>query len=284
MTTSWIALGIAAVLVVGFIVSLAGLSLLVGAVDFLFGGPRFRVLKSTQGDTGFAFSFRWNSAKEPAKFDVFKIKLFNPFGKPEQIEVAQSFEGEMSSFEKDLDMGPAFKTLINAQGLDGARVVLEVSSAQDGVDYSQEMKGSKFKELLRNAHGQVAQSASEQNASSSKAPVYGVVPRDTIADTVPGKGAQVAIPTNPAFEKYFASSGGGAGSAGGAAQENFAVSKVWIAPGCIVCNACEDIYPEVFDVQADTCVIRPGAPLDNGLKIQESAEACPVEVIKFEKA
>ncbi|MCB9091049.1 MAG: ferredoxin [Halobacteriovoraceae bacterium] len=79
--------------------------------------------------------------------------------------------------------------------------------------------------------------------------------------------------------------GGAAGAAaGGAPAENFAVSKVWIAPGCIVCNACEDIYPEVFDVQADTCIIRPNAPLDNGLKIQEAAEACPVEVIKFDKA
>ena len=65
---------------------------------------------------------------------------------------------------------------------------------------------------------------------------------------------------------------------------NFAVSKVWIEPGCIVCNACEDIFPEVFEVLADTCIIRPGAPLDDGLKVEEAAEACPVEVIKFTKA
>ncbi|MGE0207338.1 MAG: ferredoxin [Candidatus Babeliales bacterium] len=55
-------------------------------------------------------------------------------------------------------------------------------------------------------------------------------------------------------------------------------------PGCIVCNACEDIYKEVFEVKADTCIIRPNAPLDDGLRIQEAAEACPVEVIKFTKA
>jgi len=59
---------------------------------------------------------------------------------------------------------------------------------------------------------------------------------------------------------------------------------VWIEPGCIVCNACEDIYQEVFEVTSDSCIIRPNAPLDDGLRIQDAAEACPVEVIKFTKA
>ncbi|MBT7608168.1 MAG: ferredoxin [Bacteriovoracaceae bacterium] len=54
--------------------------------------------------------------------------------------------------------------------------------------------------------------------------------------------------------------------------------------GCIVCNACEDIYEEVFEVTADTCLIRDGAPLDDGLKILEASDACPVEVIKFNRA
>ena len=89
--------------------------------------------------------------------------------------------------------------------------------------------------------------------------------------------------TNPMFAGEFA----GAAVAGGAAApavENFTVSKVWIEPGCIVCDACEAIFPEVFEVTDSTCIIRPGAPLNDGLKIQESAEACPVEVIKFTKA
>ena len=37
------------------------------------------------------------------------------------------------------------------------------------------------------------------------------------------------------------------------------ITKVWIAPGCIVCDACENDCPEVFDVQEDTCLIRPPA-------------------------
>lgn len=88
------------------------------------------------------------------------------------------------------------------------------------------------------------------------------------------------IASNPAFAGEFAAGGAGAGAP---AVENFSVSKVWIEPGCIVCDACEDIYPEVFEVTADTCIIRAEAPLNDGLKIQEAAEACPVEVIKFNK-
>jgi cytochrome b6-f complex iron-sulfur subunit len=65
------------------------------------------------------------------------------------------------------------------------------------------------------------------------------------------------------------------------------VTKVWIAPGCIVCDACENDCPEVFDVTEETCLIRPPAasadflaPLTPSVLI--AAEGCPVEVIKFE--
>ena len=78
---------------------------------------------------------------------------------------------------------------------------------------------------------------------------------------------------------------GTSGDTGGSvAVANFSVTKVWIEPGCIVCDACEGIFPEVFEVTDTTCLIRPGAPLNDGLKIQDAAEACPVEVIKFTKA
>lgn len=71
------------------------------------------------------------------------------------------------------------------------------------------------------------------------------------------------------------------------AETHQIVTKVWIAPGCIVCDACENDCPEVFDVQEDTCIIRPPAQSADFLKpltpsIQVAAEGCPVEVIKFE--
>jgi len=71
------------------------------------------------------------------------------------------------------------------------------------------------------------------------------------------------------------------------AQTHQEVVKVWIAPGCIVCDSCESDCPEVFDVQEETCVIRPQAlkadftrPLTPS--IIAAAEGCPVDVIKFD--
>src|SRR5256714_438921 len=71
------------------------------------------------------------------------------------------------------------------------------------------------------------------------------------------------------------------------AETHQIVTKVWIAPGCIVCDACENDCPEVFDVQEDTCLIRPPAMKADFLapltpSIQIAAEGCPVDVIKFD--
>ena len=71
------------------------------------------------------------------------------------------------------------------------------------------------------------------------------------------------------------------------AETHQEIVKVWIAPGCIVCDACETDCPEVFDVQEETCVIHPAAQKPEFTKpltpsIITAAEGCPVEVIKFE--
>src|SRR5436190_7155295 len=71
------------------------------------------------------------------------------------------------------------------------------------------------------------------------------------------------------------------------AETHQIITKVWIAPGCIVCDACENDCPEVFDVTETTCLIRPPAQSADFLapltpSIIVAAEGCPVEVIKFE--
>lgn len=71
------------------------------------------------------------------------------------------------------------------------------------------------------------------------------------------------------------------------AETHQEVVKVWIAPGCIVCDACETDCPPVFDVQEETCIIRPEAQNPEFTKpltpdIITAAEGCPVDVIKFE--
>ena len=82
-----------------------------------------------------------------------------------------------------------------------------------------------------------------------------------------------------------------------------AITRVWIEEGCIVCNACETTCPEVFNVTEDSCHIRAEVRADGQVntnlseksllagtigtdladQIEEAAEGCPVEVIKFEK-
>jgi ferredoxin len=82
------------------------------------------------------------------------------------------------------------------------------------------------------------------------------------------------------------------------------IRRVWIEEGCIVCNACETACPEVFHVTEDSCHIRAEVRQDHvkstnlaerstlvgdtgdtlADQIEEAAEGCPVEVIKFERA
>lgn len=290
MSTSLIAMGVAVFLVLNLVVGLGALSLLFGTFETLFGKPKLTLLRSSKSGNIFAFGFKWNSAKEPAALDTIRLRLFNPFGSPTQVEVSKPFEPKSSSFAVEVDMGPGFIELLGAKGFDVATIQVEISSVKDGVSFLFDMKGPKFKKLVFDATQTVAEFISQNKLDTQKKskPPIDVPIRTFIADTVPGKGAQLAIATNPAFAAQFA--GAGAGAAAGGAQaaapaaENFKVAKVWIEPGCIVCNACEDIYKDVFEVLADTCIIRPNAPLDDGLRIQEAAEACPVEVIKFTKA
>jgi ferredoxin len=61
-----------------------------------------------------------------------------------------------------------------------------------------------------------------------------------------------------------------------------AISKVWIEEGCTTCGLCEDTCPEVFEVQ-DVAVVKDGVDFSTYEdQIQEAAESCPVEVIKYE--
>lgn len=290
MSTSLIAMGVAIFLVINLVVGLAALSLLFGTFETLFGKPKLTILRSTKSGNFFAFGFQWSSSKEPAQVDTITVRLFNPFGSPTQVEVSKSFEAKSKSFATEVDMGPGLIDLLGAKNFDVAMIQVVVRSSKDGVAWQFDMKGPKFRKLVSEAQLTVEQFSKEKGLDASKTaakPPIDIPVRSFIADTVPGKGAQLAIPTNPAFAAQFAGTAAPTttGGAGGApAAENFKVAKVWIEPGCIVCNACEDIYKEVFEVLADTCIIRPNAPLDDGLRIQEAAEACPVEVIKFTKA
>ena len=279
MNVILLSMAIAILLSLGLVISLGGLSLLSGTMEFFFGGPKVEFLKSTLGDTGFAFGFKWNDEKEPAKFDQIKLRLFNPFGDPTQVEVTQQFAPQGKTFSMDLDFGAGLQTLLKARGFKSALIQVEISSTKSGIFHQFDMRGHGFLKKLE-AATLTANDFSDKFKEEKSKPIYFQTKRTFIADPVPSSNKKLKIATNPEFAGDFAAAGGGAA----ASVENFAVSKVWIEPGCIVCDACEGIYPEVFEVLEDTCIIRPDAPLHDGLKIEESAEACPVEVIKYTKA
>lgn len=277
-----IALALAVVMAVGLIVGVRVLGLVFGGSSMILGAPKFKILKPT-GDMGshFAFSF---STSDSTRFDKLKIRMFNPFGKPSMIELASPFDSASGEFAREVVLGPALEELKKMKGLSKSQVLAEISSTKKGITHQYEFVGTDFVDQISSAKT-TATDFNSGIAVEKKAPIkFGVVHRNMIADTVPGKGPQLKIAVNPEFAAELQGSATGAADAGAPAKENYAVSKVWIEPGCIVCDACESIYPEVFEVLADTCIIRPNAPLDNGLLIEEAAEACPVEVIKFNRA
>ena len=64
-----------------------------------------------------------------------------------------------------------------------------------------------------------------------------------------------------------------------------AIKKVWIEEGCISCGNSEDNCPEVFKLKDGMATVLESDDY-SGLeeKIIDAAEACPVEVIKYEEA
>lgn len=281
MNTTFIAMAVAILMGLGLLIGLAVLSLLSGALNFLFVKPKLDILRSQLGDTGFAFALSWDQSAEPVKYDRVRLHLFNPFGAPAQLDIQREFDGSSDDFARDIDMGPAMKELLMATNLDQATLEVEVISTKDMTTHKISMKGSEFKARMQNA-SVTADEMKEKLSVVKEKPRFEIPERTFISPPLPKTAKQLKMATNPIFAGEFA--GAGAGGAAAPAANNFSVSKVWIEPGCIVCDACEGIFPEVFEVTDTTCIIRPGAPLDDGLRVQEAAEACPVEVIKFTKA
>ena len=54
--------------------------------------------------------------------------------------------------------------------------------------------------------------------------------------------------------------------------------KVWVDEGCTACGVCEEICPEVFEVD-ETASVNEDNIVDNKEAISEAAAECPVDVI-----
>ena len=68
-----------------------------------------------------------------------------------------------------------------------------------------------------------------------------------------------------------------------------AIRRVWIEEGCIACNLCEDVAPEVFEVPAgENCRTTPDYAAQLGSaelveRVREARDECPVEVIQVDE-
>ena len=283
MNTTLIALALAVVLSLLLLVFLGLSSLFSGTLNFLFIKPRLTFLKSELGKNGFAFAFD-AATSDKVRFDSVKLRLFNPFGNPSQIEVWQNFSAGEFHFARDVDMGPGMEQILSSMNNSRATFLLEITG-KDAVCYQWPLKAKQFASMLNGAVKTVSQWNKDNGDSGEDAPLYRIPERSFIADTLPQGEKTLKLAANPVYAGQFAGlATAGGGTQAAVAEANFSVSKVWIIEGCIVCDACENIYPEVFHVTADTCIVRDDYPKDNGLKVQEAAEACPVEVIKFDKA
>ncbi|MBY0414571.1 MAG: ferredoxin [Bdellovibrionales bacterium] len=282
MSTTYIAMIVAILIGIGLLVTIGALSLLSGALNFLFVRPKLELLKSTHGDQGLAFTFKWDQDAEPVEFNRIRVHLFNPFGSPTEVDITRDFDGSSTDFARDLELGAELKKIITATNLEKSTIEIEVVAIKDNVTRKTTMKGSAFLEK-RNAATQTVEDVASKFVIEKITPKFEIPERSFISPPLPKTAKQLKMATNPMFAGEFAGAVAGGGTAA-PAVENFSITKVWIEPGCIVCDACEAIFPEVFEVTDSTCIIRPGAPLNDGLRIQESAEACPVEVIKFTKA
>jgi len=67
------------------------------------------------------------------------------------------------------------------------------------------------------------------------------------------------------------------------------IRRIWIDEGCISCNLCEDLAPDVFEVPVgDDCTVKKGYAerlVDEAVveQVEEAAESCPTEVIMLER-
>jgi len=60
------------------------------------------------------------------------------------------------------------------------------------------------------------------------------------------------------------------------------IIKVWIENGCTAYGMCESICPEVFTVEDEATVNQGVNCAEFSHQIEEAADSCPVEVIKYE--
>ncbi len=159
----------------------------------------------------------------------------------------------------------------NEKEMNNSSIVIEVEST-DGRTVRRKISKRKFMEAL------AAPAINAKKEELDLAP-----PKESDAWSVHSR----VFPWRKVVEVDAGTKKAGGPSAGGSSAPqvfDYLITKVWIEPGCIVCDACENEAPDVFKVLEDTCIVHENAPLGDTGSIVAAAEGCPVDVIKYDTA
>jgi len=246
------------------------------------GGLRASFVRLDTADHPLGLKIDWDSESYP--YEVYRVRLdfYELVRGGRSTSFSYTFEGKSfkkKSFVIPLVLSDEQKQMLTGEGVDGSKRAIENSHVQIEIEttsnQTQRYKISKAKILKVLAEGKVME-------KSSSVDLLDPLPHD--------RGALLTRvfawkKVSESAEEGGTKKAGAPKAAGGpAAPVNFIVTKVWIEPGCIVCDACENEAPDVFWVKEDTCIVRDNAPLDNAGAIAAAAEGCPVDVIKFTTA
>lgn len=250
-------------------------------LNSFFGAPKVQFVKldaSTGPDLGLLVT--WDSESFPVELCRIRVEFYELVLGGRSAAFSYTFEdkrAKKNSFVLGLDIKPEEKAMLVDGGITGQPRALQRSSVkieiEDTRGETKRFDIPKVK-IIEALNGTVyTPPKSVELIATAKPDAWSVLTR-----VFPWRKA--VAEAEPADKK----AAGGAPKAPGVKKDvDFIVTKVWIEPGCIVCDACEAEAPLVFQVLPDTCIVRENAPLDDAASIAAAAEGCPVDVIKFDK-
>lgn len=244
-------------------------------LNSMFGNVKTIFVKNSEGKTGLLVN--WDERSFPYEFVRVKVDFFEmvPGGRSSSFSYTfQDSRAQKKSFFIPFNISAEDLAMFSDNGLGGnpkavkySYTIIELEKKNGNVIRTKVAKKKILEQFTKNSNYQL--DATVNNLGDIETDNWSVLTRLFPWKDVVAK-AEVK-------KKKSAS-----GEAGPPVEVDFVVTKVWIEPGCIVCDACENEAPDVFHVTGDTCIVRDNAPLGNAPSIVAAAEGCPVDVIKFD--
>jgi len=273
MNTLVIALIVVGLILGGPITAYIGIKVL----NILFGDIKFKLIRLTNSDAKVGFLLKWDDRSFP--YEISRVKIeFNemvPGGRSgcfsytfednktqrKSFIVPMKLENNEIAFLED--NGINNESTNSKTALKNSFISIEIEKKNGNVVRKKYPKKTIHKWLTETIDLTKKEVTVHEAASTDRWSVLTrVFPWRKVVAVAPKKAAK--------------------GTGGATVTYDFLVSKVWIEPGCIVCDACEEEAPDVFQVLEDTCIVRENAPMIDVAAIVAAAEGCPVDVIKYD--